>query len=119
MKTELKTIGVSEITPDLFEKLSFEHGQSLSCPCKTIAIPYKTVLFNNVTMHSICSSVFVDQEWIEGLYFANASLYGVWDFRSIAFSQVCLGKQFLHFNRREIHHVYLVQNFVKVLLTFK
>lgn len=80
---------VYDITPDRFSELSFKHGETLSCPCKAIIIPYKSFVFNNVTMHPVCSSVFVDEQWIENLYFANASLYGVWDFRTTAFSQVC------------------------------
>lgn len=86
---ESKTVAVSNITPDLFNKLASEHGESLSCPCKTISVPFRDFLFNNVTTHPVCSSAFVDKQWIEGLYFKNASLYGVWDFRTTAFSQVC------------------------------
>lgn len=90
LTTGSKTVAVSSVTPDLFKELIVEYGQSLSCPCETITIPYKNLLFNNVAMHPVCSSVFVDEKWIEGLYFANASLYGVWDFRTTAFHQVCL-----------------------------
>ena len=89
LKMESKTAVISNITPDIFYQLSREHGQSLSCPCKAIAIPYRSFVFNNVTMHPVCSSIFVDEQWIAKLYFANASLYGVWDFRTTAFSQVC------------------------------
>ncbi|CAF4467562.1 unnamed protein product [Adineta steineri] len=88
IKTESKTIIISNITPDTFEKLYFEHDQTLSCPCSTTAIPYRNFTSNNVTMHSVCSSIFIEPEWFKGLYFSNASQYGVWDFRTTAHSQV-------------------------------
>ncbi|CAF0890659.1 unnamed protein product [Adineta steineri] len=78
---------ISNITPDTFKKLYFEHDQTLSCPCSTTAIPYQNFTSNNVTMHSVCSSIFIEPEWIKGLYFSNASQYGVWDFRTTAHSQ--------------------------------
>ncbi|CAF1337844.1 unnamed protein product, partial [Adineta steineri] len=51
------------------------------------AIPYRNFTSNNVTMHPVCSSIFIKPEWIKGLYFSNASQYGVWDFRTTAHSQ--------------------------------
>ncbi|UJR19648.1 hypothetical protein I4U23_022782 [Adineta vaga] len=90
IKTESKTVVISNITPDIFDQLYAEHGQALTCPCSTITIPYINFVSNNVTMHPVCSSVFVTKEWIEGLYVANASYYESWDFRKTAYSQVSL-----------------------------
>ena len=90
IKTQSRTVITSNITPDIFDQLYAEHGQALTCPCSTITIPYVNFVSNNVTIQPVCSSVFVTKEWIEGLYFANASHYESWDFRKIAYSQVNL-----------------------------
>ncbi|CAF4022394.1 unnamed protein product [Adineta steineri] len=93
---------ISNVTPGTFEKLYFEHDQTLSCPCSTIAIPYRNFTSNNVTMHSVCSSIFIEPEWIKGLYFSNASQYGVWDFRTTAHSQFELLSSFCSFSKEII-----------------
>ncbi|CAF0991108.1 unnamed protein product [Adineta steineri] len=87
IKIKPTTVIVSDITLDLYNKLYTEHHQTLSCPCSTITIPYENITSNDVTIHPVCSSIFVDQIWIEGLYFEEASQYGVWDFRTTAYSQ--------------------------------
>ncbi|CAF1594895.1 unnamed protein product, partial [Adineta steineri] len=66
------------------------------------AIPYRNFASNNVTMHSVCSSIFIEPEWIKGLYFSNASQYGVWDFRTTAHSQFKLLSSFCSFSKEII-----------------
>jgi len=88
IKMESKTVVISDITPDIFTKLTSEYSQSLSCPCTTSTILYKNFVSNNIIMHPVCSSDFVDKQWIEGLYLANRTYYNAWDFRTIGFSQV-------------------------------
>ncbi|CAF1091478.1 unnamed protein product [Adineta steineri] len=102
IKTESKTIMISNVTPDTFEKLYFEHDQTLSCPCSAIAIPYRNFTSNNVTMHPVCSSIFIEPEWIKGLYFSNASQYGAWDFRTTAHSQFELLSSFCSLSKEII-----------------
>ncbi|UJR12721.1 hypothetical protein I4U23_016895 [Adineta vaga] len=102
IKIEPKTVVISDVTHDLFYKLSSEHNQTLSCQCKTVTIPHKNFVLQNIIMHPICSSVFVDKQWIEGLYFSNASLYGVWDFRTTAYSQFKLLSEFCLFSKEII-----------------
>ncbi|UJR06647.1 hypothetical protein I4U23_010933 [Adineta vaga] len=87
IKAESKTEIISNITPAIFDQLYAEHVETLSCPCSTITIPYENFVSNNVTMHPVCSSVFVSKEWIEGLYIENATHYETWDFRKVAYSQ--------------------------------
>ncbi|UJR07206.1 hypothetical protein I4U23_011494 [Adineta vaga] len=87
IKTESETLIIYDITPDIFDQLYAEHGQALSCPCSTIIIQYKNFISHNITMHPVCSSIFISKEWIEGLYFGNESLYSVWDFRKSAYGQ--------------------------------
>ncbi|CAF1470536.1 unnamed protein product, partial [Adineta steineri] len=53
-------------------------------------------------MHSVCSSIFIEPEWIKGLYFPNASQYGVWDFRTTAHSQFELLSSFCSLSKEII-----------------
>ncbi|CAF4338020.1 unnamed protein product, partial [Adineta steineri] len=87
IKTKSKIVIVEDITIDLYKKLYSEHHETLLCPCSITTISYENITSNDVTIHSVCSSIFVDPIWINGLYFDNASQYGVWDFRTTAYSQ--------------------------------
>ncbi|CAF0944033.1 unnamed protein product [Adineta ricciae] len=99
IRMKSNTIGISEITPDNFDKLRAGHGQTLSCPCSTTVISYKDFVSTNMTMYPICSSAFVSKEWIEGLYFSNASSYPTSDFRMVAYSQFELLSRFCSLSR--------------------
>ncbi|CAF3979496.1 unnamed protein product [Adineta steineri] len=46
-----RTVTISNLTPSLFDQLHREHGETLSCPCSTITIPYSTFVTNNVSFH--------------------------------------------------------------------
>ncbi|UJR07421.1 hypothetical protein I4U23_011707, partial [Adineta vaga] len=105
IRREYETVVISRITSDIFKKLSSEHIETLSCPCRRSIISYENFVFNNLTMHPICSSVFVDKQWIEGLYFANASLYASWDFRTTAFSQFELLSKFCSLSNETIFQI--------------
>ncbi len=83
-----QTITISHVTPVIFNQLYLEHAETLSCPCSTITVPYKDFVSNTITFHPVCSSIFVSQQWIQALYFINASRYGVTDFRTTANAQV-------------------------------
>ncbi|CAF3664549.1 unnamed protein product [Adineta steineri] len=87
IKTKSSIVIVEDITIDLYKKLYSEHHETLLCPCSITTISYENITSNDVTIHSVCSSIFVDSIWINGLYFDNASQYGVWDFRTTAYSQ--------------------------------
>ena len=90
MKPQARTITISNIDLNKFEKLSSEHGEFLSCPCSTISTSYQSFVLNLIEFDDICSSYFVSQEWIESLYVSDRSSYGVADFRTTATSQVKL-----------------------------
>ncbi|CAF1534991.1 unnamed protein product [Adineta steineri] len=87
IKTKSSIVIVEDITINLYKKLYSEHHETLLCPCSTTTISYEKITSNDVTIHSVCSSIFVDPIWINDLYFDNASQYGVWDFRTTAYSQ--------------------------------
>lgn len=85
-KADLKI--VSYMTPDLFMKLHDEYGETLSCPCSTTTIPYKSFTTNEISFHSVCSSTFLNDQWIQAFYLPNRSYYYILDFRTTAYSQV-------------------------------
>ncbi|CAF1440027.1 unnamed protein product [Adineta steineri] len=87
MKPELRTITVLDITPVIFNETFLKYGETLSCPCSKVAIPYKDFVNHTITYHPICSSIFVSEQWIQALYVEDASRYGTGDFRSTANSQ--------------------------------
>ncbi|CAF1446389.1 unnamed protein product [Adineta ricciae] len=87
LNVKSKTILISGVTLKTFNELYSEYNQTLSCPCRISTIPYKNFVFINVTIHPVCSSIFIDSQWMDRLYLENASLYGVWDFRTTAYYQ--------------------------------
>ncbi|CAF1679612.1 unnamed protein product, partial [Adineta ricciae] len=68
-----RLITVSNITPTLFNQLSLEHADTLSCPCSNITMPYKAFVSHIIYFHPVCSSVYVSKEWIQALYLTYAS----------------------------------------------
>ncbi|CAF1305597.1 unnamed protein product [Adineta ricciae] len=86
-RPQSETLVISNVKSDTFDQLYSEYGQTFACPCSTVIIPYSNFISNNWTMHPICSSIFVSLQWVEGLYFTNASSYMLYDFRKVAYSQ--------------------------------
>ncbi|UJR13165.1 hypothetical protein I4U23_000188 [Adineta vaga] len=84
---QTRFITISNITPSVFNQLRNEHGETLSCPCSTTTITYRNFVFNSISFHPVCSSIFISEEWIDTLYFSNASAFLVMDFRTTAYSQ--------------------------------
>ncbi|CAF0945400.1 unnamed protein product [Adineta steineri] len=87
MNPQTRAITLSNITPSLYNQLRLEHPETLSCPCTSTSISYKTFVSNTIVYHPICTSVFVSEEWIKALYDPYASSYLVMDFRTTASSQ--------------------------------
>jgi len=88
VKPQPRMMTVKNITPAIFNQLRLKYGETLSCPCKKISVPYKAFVFNTIKFHSICSSFFVSEQWVEALYRSDASAFNVLDFRKTANSQV-------------------------------
>ena len=88
VQPQVRTVVISNIDLNQFEQLHFQYGDLLSCPCSTITTSYKTFISNRIHFHSVCSSFFVSQQWIEAMYLLNRSSYGPADFRTTAASQV-------------------------------
>ncbi|UJR18319.1 hypothetical protein I4U23_005221 [Adineta vaga] len=102
MATKSREAVIYNTTPDTFEQLYNKHGEILSCPCSRTSVPYRNFTSNNVTMYPICLSNFTSEEWIQALYFENASQYGVWDFRATAYSQVILDPRYIPIEAHEV-----------------
>ena len=51
-------------------------------------MPYEDLVTNTVAFHPLCSSVFINDQWIEALNLPYASALLVMDFRTTASSQV-------------------------------
>jgi hypothetical protein len=113
MTPQTETITISDVTSAKFKQLHLEHAATLSCPCSTISMPYKSFVFNHIEFHRICRSFFVSEQWIKALYRSEASTFNTLDFRKTANSQV---NKHLFFTNR---FLCLVQTFVKVVFTFK
>ena len=102
-KRQPRTVIISHITPGIFNQLYLEHSETLSCPCSTMTVSYRDFVSTTVTLHSVCSSIFVSQQWIEALYLPDASRYGVTDFRTTANTQV-------------IHYLFFMSCLVRVII---
>ncbi|CAF3928555.1 unnamed protein product, partial [Adineta steineri] len=83
-------ITISPITPFIFDQLYRKYNETLLCPCSTTMVPYKNFVSQEFTFHPVCSSIFVNQRWIEALYLSNATQYAPFDFRATASSQLII-----------------------------
>ena len=88
LNSTVQTVTISNLNEVLFTELSDKYGTNLVCPCSTITIPYKNYLSNEIEFDSICSSIFVEEQWMNSFYLVNASDYQTTDFRSVAYAQV-------------------------------
>ena len=62
IKPESQIITITQITPEIFNQLRSKYASTLSCPCTTITMPYKTFLNSAITLHPVCSSLFVSRD---------------------------------------------------------
>ena len=62
-----KTVTVEQPTLVEYAYLNSSYSQSLTCPCSNMSISYENFLNVDYTQHQVCSSIFVDQVWIEYL----------------------------------------------------
>ena len=60
-------------------------SETLVCPCTSISNQYENFVSFQPTLHQICSSVFLSQNWLNYLFLVTVVLYGE-DFRWVAFS---------------------------------
>ena len=72
-------------TFDQFIRLENEQhsNPTLSCPCSSFTTAYKDMIQIEYTLHSLCSSNFVQPEWLD-LLSTGTTLYHTYDFRRTA-----------------------------------
>ena len=82
--TTIKTITINAPTLDQYSNLYINYSQSLTCPCTKISITYDQLVHVSYTLHQVCSSSFVTDDWIN--YIFQSSSYqsiSLQDFRMI------------------------------------
>jgi hypothetical protein len=88
LKTIRKTVNLQRTTVAQYERLYSRYSQTLTCACTKISINYDKFVHVNYTLHQLCSSIFVDQRWIDylarSIYFETT--LSVADFRSTSLS---------------------------------
>ena len=78
-----KTVTVKQPTYDQYLTLYSKYLNNLQCPCKTVSVTYERFLQLNYTLHHICSSFLVSEQWIQyvsrSIYFgiSNGNNFGV------------------------------------------
>ncbi|CAF1306966.1 unnamed protein product [Adineta steineri] len=65
--TSIKTDDFKTPTFEKYEKLYKSYSATITCPCKKILIDYKEILHIVYTLHQVCNSIFVTQDWIQYL----------------------------------------------------
>ena len=68
LQSNPQTITVVDISPSSFRKLHKQQAETLSCRCTNSTIRYDTFLSNEISLHPICSSIFVTERWIRAFY---------------------------------------------------
>ena len=76
-----KTVRVNTPTLEQYTKLYSQHSSTLTCPCKKLSINYGQFININYTLHQICNSTFMTEEWL--IYLGSAEGFEFWanDFR--------------------------------------
>ena len=64
---ELKFNRVDNPSYQKYLELYLQHSDSLSCPCRNTAIQYRKFIELNFTMHEICNSDYLNDDWIGSL----------------------------------------------------
>ena len=65
--TITKTASIDAPSLTSYRNLYSRYSQTLTCPCKRVSITYEQFLQVSYTLHDVCSSIFVDDSWIEYL----------------------------------------------------
>ena len=77
----VKTVTVRAPTHADYTDLYQQHPQTLSCPCTQISVAYSTFLEINHTLHPVCDSVYVTDEFITYLVYESAAFVRRQSFR--------------------------------------
>ncbi|CAF4483551.1 unnamed protein product [Rotaria socialis] len=80
--TVTKTLTLKYPTNDQYAQLYGKYQESITCPCTQISIDYGIFIHVNYTLHQVCTSAFVTENWFNYLRMAQAMQFlSVLDFR--------------------------------------
>ncbi|CAF3294627.1 unnamed protein product [Rotaria socialis] len=68
--TATKTLTLKQPTSGQYAQLYGKYQESITCPCTQISIDYGIFIHVNYTLHQVCTSSFVTNDWL--MYLRNA-----------------------------------------------
>ena len=80
VETNVETIIIKTPSFETYQHLYDEQNETLSCPCSTIASDYKEFLDIKPIFHQLCTSDFVQTEWIY-VNMRPPQVISIWDYR--------------------------------------
>ena len=71
----LRTTTITKYSPTehQFEQLSVRYPNTIRCPCSRVSISFSEFIRLDVTYHSVCSSDFISQTWIDATFNENVT----------------------------------------------
>ncbi|CAF4838349.1 unnamed protein product [Rotaria sp. Silwood1] len=103
VKGQTQTITIQNPTRTIYEDLFNKYPTILQCQCSQIAISYKSFLSISPKYHAICSSIYIQDQWIELIFNSNTSYFLPIDFCSLASNHFQLLAIFYSFVQRKVH----------------
>ncbi|CAF3730830.1 unnamed protein product [Rotaria sp. Silwood1] len=103
VKGQTQTITIQNPTRTIYEDLFNKYPTILQCQCSQIAISYNSFLSISPQYHPICSSIYIQDQWIELLFNSNTSYFLPIDFRSLASNHFQLLATLCSFVQRMVH----------------
>ncbi|UJR38718.1 hypothetical protein I4U23_031383 [Adineta vaga] len=85
LETEVVTITESNPSLTTYNYLQKSYSNTLRCPCSITTIPHEELLTLSPTLHQICSSDFITDQWL--IILQQAIDYNAEDWRNRAYSQ--------------------------------
>lgn len=76
----MKVVIEPKPTLERYELLNAQYWQTLVCPCKAMTIDYEKMLRIEYKLHPLCSSGFVDDDWIHYVAEDDGSLVDIHNF---------------------------------------
>lgn len=81
------TIQINNPSLDTYQQLLHTYPDTLVCPCSQLSIPYSTFVTLIPHLDPVCSSDFISDQWLDYLYYDDASFYVPYDIRSVGNAQ--------------------------------
>ena len=77
-----KTFTVQSPTFEQYSQLYSQYSQTLTCPCTQISINYENFIHIQYTLHQVCTSFFVTDQWLQYFEASQPTHYFFDDFLS-------------------------------------